>query len=477
MKKIVTLIVTLSFQLTIAQVSIEWSNFTRGVAMSLDATENVYTADWDYNPAGDISITKRNSSGVMLWEIVHNNTDVTRHEVATWIETDSQGNVIVSGTTRSGYSNPVDANSILMKFSPSGNLLWRVVYESDFDGSSTRKCLIDLNDNIYVLGLGMGTNGLVAKVKKFSPTGATIWNYYDAGFGRPLNFKFTPDNNILIIYKTQTGIINSFSKISLTGNFLWNSGAITSSSAGDAAGDIFGNTYIINGNNNSGSTLKKLNSTGTVVWEQENSIIGTRVEVGNDNNPIIAGYPSGSFGTSFIKYNNDGNVIWQNLDADGPNFSLLAHAQMKIDNQNAVYLAGGTMSQMAICKVNGDGTSAWTIATSSGYPVDFDFGVNNSVYVTGGTTAKINQVNLSTSNVDNLNNPIRIAPNPCGNLLEFDGIDDYISYKIIDFSGRIVFENSLKNNQIDVSSLSSGLYQLVIFTDTNIKYQAKFTKK
>jgi hypothetical protein len=95
------------------------------------------------------------------------------HEVATWVETDQLGNVLVCGTIRSGYSNPVNANSLLMKFSPSGVLLWRKVYETDFDGSSTKKCLVDADNNIYVLGLGTGPNGMVTKVKKIQ----TQWQY------------------------------------------------------------------------------------------------------------------------------------------------------------------------------------------------------------------------------------------------------------------------------------------------------------
>ena len=90
----------------------------------------------------------------LSWEVSYNNTNNSRHEVATWEETDSQGNILVSGTIRSGYSNPVNANSLLMKYDPSGNLLWRNVYETDFDGSYTKKCIVDAQDNIYVLGTG-----------------------------------------------------------------------------------------------------------------------------------------------------------------------------------------------------------------------------------------------------------------------------------------------------------------------------------
>lgn len=477
MKKIITLLVVLSCAFSFAQVSVEWSNFPSGVALGLDSSDNVYTAYWDSNPAGDISIVKRNSAGSVVWETVYDNTDATRHETATWVETDSQGNVLVSGTIRSGFSNPVNANSILMKFNSDGTLLWRVVYENDFDGSSTRKCLIDANDNVYVLGIGMGTNGLVTNVRKFSSSGESLFNYFDAGNGAPLNFKFTPDNAIVIVHRSITGSINKYSKISLTGTNILVSESFNSLSSGDASGDAFGNTYVINGNGNSGSTLTKLSPNGTVLWSQNNSMIGTRVEVGSDNNPIIGGSPAVGYGVAFMKYDSSGNLLWQNLDADGASFSLLSLTNMKIDDQNAAYIAGGTMSQMAVCKVNNDGTSAWTIATSSGYPVDFDFGSDNSVYVTGGTTAKINQGSLSQENPEEVNKTIKIAPNPCENILEINGVDGLKNYTIMDVSGRIVIENSFNNSPIEVSSLSSGLYQLLIFTDTNIKYQAKFVKK
>jgi hypothetical protein len=41
-----------------------------------------------------------------------------------------------------------------MKYDSAGNLLWRNVYESSFDGSSVKKCLVDASGNIYVLGMG-----------------------------------------------------------------------------------------------------------------------------------------------------------------------------------------------------------------------------------------------------------------------------------------------------------------------------------
>lgn len=408
MKKQFVIALLLMSSLIQAQVTVDWFNYPGGVGIATDSVNNVYTANWDYNPAGDITLTKRDPLGNIIWNATYNNTNNTTHEVATWVETDNTGNILVSGIIRSGYSNPVNAASILMKYNSAGTLLWRVVYESSFDGSSTRKCLVDANNNIYVLGIGTGPNGQVTKVKKFNASGVSVWNYFDTGIGAPITFKFTPDNKIIIVHRGITGSINAYSKIDLNGNNLWSSAGIASISVGDAAGDAFGNTYIINGAN-PGSILRKLSPTGTVIWSQPNSNNGTKVEVGTDNNPVIGGNPPAGYGAMFMKYDASGNLLWQNLDADGPGLSLLALTPMKLDANNAAYIAGSTMSAMGVCKVNSNGTSAWATTTPSGYPVWFVFGNDNNVYVTGGTTARFVQppvavpclapINLTVTNI------------------------------------------------------------------------------
>ena len=120
-----------------AQVSVDWNAGQGGLAIALDQQNNVFTVNYDANLGGDITLTKRSSAGALLWNASYDQTSTTRTDRATWVATDQQGNAIVTGTVTSGFSNPVNANSLVMKFSPTGQLLWRVVYENDFDGSST----------------------------------------------------------------------------------------------------------------------------------------------------------------------------------------------------------------------------------------------------------------------------------------------------------------------------------------------------
>lgn len=379
-----------------AQVSTAWANPPGGVGIAVDDAENVYTARGVYNPGGDIFVAKRNAAGVLQWEASFDNTDSTKHELATWVATDSRGNVIVTGTIRSGYSNPVNANSVVMKFAPDGRLLWRRVYDQFFDGSSTRKALVDEANNIYVLSLGgTGTAGMVSAVRKFSPDGATQWIWADrAGIGSPVNFKWTGDGAIVIAGRSIYGSINGYAKIDRNGSTVWTLAGINSLTVGDVAGDAQGNSYLINGEYvlNGGSVLRKVSPGGATLWERSHPMAGFRVEVGTDGAPVVSGFPnSGTGGAAFMKFDGAGNLLWTNLDADGPALGLLAHAQMKLDSANSAYLAAGTMSEMGVVKVASDGRTAWVTTVPFGYSQALDLGASGAVYVVGGTTAKLAQ--------------------------------------------------------------------------------------
>ena len=331
-------------------------------------------------------------SGVALFD----QQSPTAWERASWVTTDSLGNAIACGTLMSGYSNPVEAASIVMKFTPDGRLMWRRVYESSFDGSSVRKCLVDRDDNVYVLGMGSGPAGRVTKVKKFAPDGTALWSFFDsAGIGAALNFKLTPDDALLLSGRATTGSFMGYAKVDLDGRLLWARAGIASLTAGDGAGDASGNSYLVHGQyvvTNPGTIVKKLDPTGTLVWERLFALSGFRVEVGSDDRAVVGGFPSsGTPGTAFIKIDEGGGLVWSDLNADGP-LMLLAHAHMVLDAANRVYLAASTMSEMAVVSLGADGTVPWTATVPFGYAQAIALGtLDDSVYVVGGTTARLVQ--------------------------------------------------------------------------------------
>jgi hypothetical protein len=288
----------------------------------------------------------------------------------------------------------VNAASLLMKFNPAGELLWRVVYETDFDGSWTRKCLVDADDNVYVLGVGPGPSGSTAQLRKFAPDGSPLWTWHDLqGIGTPSNLKFTPDQGLLVVTRDSGGSFTGYAKLSQSGDLLWSLPGIHSQSAGDVAGDAVGNSYIVHGEYvfNGGTILRKVDAFGATLWSHTYPFGGTRVEVGPDQRPVMSGTPTASgVGAAFWKTDEAGNTLWSNLDADGP-LMLLQHAQLALDGQGAAYLAAGILGQAAVCKVGADGTSQWTLTVTGGTAAALAIGGDGNVYLTGGQTAKIRQ--------------------------------------------------------------------------------------
>jgi len=380
-----------------AQATIAWNEATRGVAVAVDGQRSVFTVDYDYNPAGDITLTKRDAAGALQWTASYDQTDNTKWEKATWVATDSQGRVAVCGTLMSGYSNPVNAASLLMQFDGAGNLLWRHVYDSAFDGSSTRKCLVDAQDNIYVLGLGMGAAGLTTRVRKFASDGSIVWTWQDlAGIGAPQNLKFTPDGGLLVVARGTVGSVNGYAKLGGGGNLIWSLTGVNSVPMGDAAGDATGNTYVIHGEFvfNGGTVLRKLDPTGSTLWSRVHAFGGTRVEVGGDDLPLLAGSPTQSGGgAAFMKCDASGQALWANLNADGP-LLLLTQSMLLLDGENNAYLTAasfGAGMEMALCRVNADGSTGWTLTMPSGGAVAMARDSHNALLVVGGRTAKIQQ--------------------------------------------------------------------------------------
>jgi hypothetical protein len=375
--------------------TLTWSVEPRGVAIAADAAENVYTVDGDANPAGDITLTKTSPQGVWLFTVKHDNTDATRHELPSGVDTDSLGGAYVSGTVRSGFSNPVNAHAVLMRFAADGALRWRVVLGSDFDGGSSFRVLRDAADNAYVLGLGPTPAGVRMRIHKLTPEGVSSVLWTDtAGIGAPTQFKWGLDGTLVVAARSITGQLGGAARIALNGTTLTLSTQTPALSAVDAAADAQGNLYIasIDPALNQGR-LQRLSAGFGGSWLRHDTIGMIRVDAVPGGGVIVGGTPNATgFGTAFARYAEDGTQLWANRDADGPQMNMLGHAQMRLDAAGNAYLAGNTLGQMALTRVNADGSSAWARSVPFGSGVALAFGAGTqAVYLVGGQTARIDQ--------------------------------------------------------------------------------------
>ena len=385
---------SLTAPIALAQ-TLTWSVPPRGVAIAADAAENAFTADWEYAPAGDIVLTKTAPNGVTLFSVRHNNIDSSRHEVATWVDTDSTGGAYVSGTIRSGYSNPVNANALLMRFGADGTLRWRLVLGTDFDGGSTVKVLRDEADNAYVLGIGPTPAGVRTRIHKVSPTGQVLWTWFDfAGIGSPVNLKWGANGNLVVAARAVTGLLGGAAQVDRNGQGTILLTSIPAYAGIDATADASGRMIVASLDPaTQQGRLVKYGEFGMSQWTRFDPVNMARVEVAPDGGIIVGGTPSaGSFGVAFLKYAADGTLLWANRDADGPANAFLSHGQMRLDAAGNAYLAASNMSQMSVTRVNADGSTGWSTLAPFGYGVALAFGAQSqAVYLVGGQTARIDQ--------------------------------------------------------------------------------------
>ena len=73
----------------------------------------------------------------------------------------------------------------------------------------------------------------------------------------------------------------------------------------------------------------------------------------------------------------------------------------------------------------------------------------------------IEDIGLPVSNIQE--EAIKIYPNPAVGEIEITGIDDF-EIKIIDAFGRIVREQPVVNQKVDVSDFANGVYYIFIKT-------------
>ncbi len=174
------------------------------VGIVSDNTGNVYITGYctGLNTASfDYVTLKYNSNGDQQWTKIFNSGLVGVDDKATSIDIDQTGNIYVTGTTISGGSD-VDYGTV--KYSPSGDELWSVLYESSLSGNDNAVMVkADINGNVYVTGHSTGSiTGLDYLTVKYSqPIGITpISTEVPEGFSLGQNYPnpFNPVTNIRI---------------------------------------------------------------------------------------------------------------------------------------------------------------------------------------------------------------------------------------------------------------------------------------
>lgn len=170
------------------------------VGVVCDNSGNIYVTGFcaGSNTASlDYITVKYNSNGEEQWVKVFSGL-AGANDKASSIDIDLSGNIYVTGSSVTSGS---DFDYATIKYSPAGNVLWSVLYESSLSGNDDALMVkTDNNGNVYVTGTSTGLSGVDFLTVKYSqPIGITpISSEVPAGFSLGQNYPnpFNPVTNI-----------------------------------------------------------------------------------------------------------------------------------------------------------------------------------------------------------------------------------------------------------------------------------------
>lgn len=430
-KMLLTLIIaSLSTVLYAQNYSVDWlrtadSYLKSGAMLARDNADNVVVTGSAVTSS--IYTHKYDEFGNLQWERSSSSGIQSNYEAATWVNTDAQNNVYVTGyrysySTQAPYHFPNAV--IVLKYDPAGNLQWKFILEGSFgltipySYSALRfRSELDANGNLYV-----GTSGSVAGsttggfvLVKLNPQGNMVWNRTSTAgsIGGFLSMRLR--NNHVVLTGSSAAYFGNVATVmyDTSGNEKWR--ATTTERGGqDVELDDLGNTFILTGNYNEVSPNSGLDivlmqyningeQTARYKYNFANNEVGYRLCRTGNNELGIAGY--GYFGGSFtsdwlvMKINmSSGAVLFSKRDTNTSSYDVAA-ANLTGNSNGELFVTGykpngkpfpGYLA-MATRKYLSDGTLSWTALydSTASRGTALALASNGSIYALGANYATV----------------------------------------------------------------------------------------
>ena len=317
--------------------------------MCIDNQNNIYVLEGKRGlyTNTDFGVIKYSPNGDFLWDYFYTSQGgFDSYDDPHTITVDNAGNCYVTGSSIL-YGSVYRDSILTIKLNSSGALQWKRTYaRKSYTYLTTGECLYaDNQSNIYVGGtVNDSANGFLnAVLLKYSPTGDLLWT---TGYnGTPGNMdvyydiKPSPDGNLVLCgaadawYNADTSSM-LLQKITTGGNILWTQVLNTRNPGGedgcklliDNSNNIFvlgrSNYEYYNQNYTSAVFLLKYNSAGNLLWDKRHGdyysarSFAFEMVFDNSNDIMISGYQQkyGRTNLMILKYGGvSGNTMWTYL--------------------------------------------------------------------------------------------------------------------------------------------------------------------
>jgi hypothetical protein len=322
----------------------------------------------------DVFVTRRSATGALVWQKVYEPAEgPSGNEQALGVVARGT-NVYVTGaiTTEIGTQD-----FLTLKYRDTGELEWAARWDGPGHSSDLATAVaVDAQGNVLVLGGSTGTNSsLDVVVLKYGPTGNLLWTYsYDSpehGADRGVGLRLDAAGNTHVAGTSEQSSEQSsvFTlKVDPDGRELWTAretstsvyGVTALSLALDAAGNV-----VTVGNERFYVATWKYDANGNRQWtaryraEDPASMYAVDVRFDPSGNIIAAAnlYGSGVNDAVLIKYAADGRQLWATRIADPTGTAHLN--TLDVDGEGSSYLTVSPNSDVITVKVSPDGAQLW----------------------------------------------------------------------------------------------------------------------
>ncbi len=325
------------------------------------------------------------------------------------VDADS-GNIYVTGYTYSfGLGNPTHASLTLLKYDPTGSLLWQRIWSGSGNGNDLGYGVaVDASGNVYVTGAtnSFGGTGYQVLLLKFDSSGSLLWQKTVGGGGSFSFYGYAvsvgPSSGNIYVTGSFTNFITAQNyndvlllKFDSSGSFLFEKfwgGTGNDYGYGVAVDSSSGNVYVTGSTNSFGAGgpdvfLLKYTSSGSLIWQKtwgdSGNDYGYGVAVDSSSGNVYVTGSTNSFGAGFddvflLKFDSTSGLLWQ--ETWGGSQDDLGYGVAVDSSSGNVYVTGYTWSfgaggpDVMLLKFNASGSLIWQ-KTWGGSDYDYGYGV------------------------------------------------------------------------------------------------------